>query len=281
MVHLCRQTVFKIILISLLLVVNSFGKDVPLMKTMTVNIPNKEYSILEFPFKIIDIQKKTFNYKMKVTKIVKKSQVYDKNNITNKFKKNKSSKVLKAGNVLNMKTGINVITFKPKYEGNFEIIVWGYTKFPVILKINIVESGSGNKTINFLDMVENNSDVDKFESNSHEKIIENISRHLYDDSYKSKPSGYESIVKNEEYNIEIIEDKKVIGVLKNTLLREIVGRGYLGQVWNVNLKNPKKENLIIELYEELFDSDGIYGISLETYDIDSKNGTRVMIVRRR
>ena len=301
MVHHYKQIVSRLLLLIIVSVAIE-AKEVPIMKTVTVNIPVKEYSILDFPFKVKDVQTKSFTYRTKVTHKVKKSELKNikKQGISLSRKSldlNKNTKkAIKSNDVLGFERGVNVLTFKPKYIGFAEMIIWGYEEFPIILKVNVVEPNKADKYVKFVELIEKKKDVTKFESNAHEKIIEKITRYLYDENYKSKPSGYESIVRKDIYDVEVLNNKKeVVAIVRNTLIREIIGRNYLGQVWNVNLVGFKKktlfgmmedkfvvdEKLELNLYEEMFDEDGIFSVSLETYKITKDHGTRVMVVRRK
>jgi len=283
MVHHCKLIVFRILLGSFLISTMLYSKDIPIMKTIEVNIPVNEYSIIDFPFKIKELQTKTFNYKTVVTKQVPLEQKSSANSIS-LSKKDEIKKPQVKNDILGLEKGLNVLTFKPKSLGFAEMIVWGYELFPIILKINVVEAQNGDKYLKFVEILENKNEIQKFESSSHEKIIEEITRHLYDEKYSSKPVGYESIVRNASYSVNVLgKNKEIIGVIKNTLIREIVGRDYLGQVWNVNFIPSSEEywSTEIQLYEEMFDDDGVYGVSLETYGVTKEHGTRVMVIRRR
>jgi len=283
MVHHYKLIVFRILLGSFLISTMLYSKDIPIMKTIEVNIPVNEYSIIDFPFKIKELQTKTFNYKTVVTKQVPLEQKSSANGIS-LSKKDEIKKPQVKNDILGLEKGLNVLTFKPKSLGFAEMIVWGYELFPIILKINVVEAQNGDKYLKFVEILENKNEIQKFESSSHEKIIEEITRHLYDEKYSSKPVGYESIVRNASYSVNVLgKNKEIIGVIKNTLIREIVGRDYLGQVWNVNFIPSSEEywSTEIQLYEEMFDDDGVYGVSLETYGVTKEHGTRVMVIRRR
>ena len=299
MEHHYKQIVFSF-LCSGIFIVFAQAKDIPLMKTITVNIPLKEYSILDFPFKIKDVQTKSFTYRTKEKRKVKKSELNQIKksgiSLSKKIKTISTKHTNQSNDVLGFERGVNVLTFKPKYTGFAEMIIWGYKHFPIILKLNVVTPNKADKYFKFRDVVQNSDSIIKFESNSHEKIIEKITQHLYDENYKSKPSGYESRIRKEIYDVEVLNNKKnPIAIVRNTLIREIIGRDYLGQVWNINLvgftnkilfglmdkKHEVDKNLELHLYEDMFDEDGIYSISLESYTITKNHGTRVMIVRRR
>lgn len=301
MVHHLTQIVSKNVFIAILLAGALFSKEVPIMKTVTINIPLKEYSIVEFPFKIIDIQAKSFVYRSKVKRKIKKSEIkkYKSKGISLSKSSTKTpikSPIGSEKDILGLDKGVNVLTFKPKFTGYTEMIIWGYSDFPIIIKINVVEANKADKYIKFKDILNKSKEVKKFESSTHEKIIEKITQHLYDEHYESKPIGYESIVRKDIYDVEVKNrDNKVVAIFRSSLIREIIGRDYLGQVWNVNLVGFKEdvffglmeeehivsEDLELNLNEEMFDEKGIFGISLETYSITKKHGTRVMIVRSR
>jgi hypothetical protein len=281
MVHHLVQTVFKQFLFLVVASATLIGADIPIMKVVTLNIPLKEYSILDFPFKIVDVQTKTFTYKTKVPK-------------NNPKKRKVTLAKRKDANVLGVEKGVNVLTFRPTSIGYTEMIVWGYSEFPMILKINVTDPKDAHKHIRFIEVLDKKQEIQKFESNSHEKIIEEITQHLYDENYSSKPAGYESRVRKDEYIVEVLgDDKEPVAMLSTTLTREIIGRDYVGQVWNVNIKEAKdsilgfdttpsiSDDFEVRLYEEMFDEEGVFSVSLETYTITKAHGTRVMVVRRK
>lgn len=260
------------------------------MRIATISIPVKEYSIIEFPFIIKDIQFNAFTYKKMIQKKVPvKKNIAIKNSGVKKITLSKKTKAKKlptkgAKNLLGMTKGKNVITFKPKFKGYLEMIIWGHKDFPIILKIKVVDKKYGSQNIKFVNLTENRHAVIEFESSSHEKIIEKIVKHLYNKGLNPKPSGYANVIRKEVYDVAVMVGNKKIATLRNTLIREIVGRGYVGQVWNVNVLKNKEEipkDFKIHLYEDMFLSDGVYAVSLETYDINIAHGTRVMIVRAR
>lgn len=301
MVHHYKQlALIKIFFLTLISYTSLFSKEVPLLKVVSVNIPVGEYSVLDFPFEIVTLKAKTFKYKRNKTQLMSMPSnqstqlIPTKDGITLSKKNDNTGNKISSGskskpgkNVLGLEKGKNVIVFRPKHKGSTELIIWGYKDFPIMLKINVTDIADSDKHIKFVKILDDRKDVENFESKPHEKIIELITRHLYDESYKSKPAGYESIVRRAEYNINVKDrDGNVIAILHNSLIREIVGRDYLGEVWNVNLIGnaniivPKglEVNITGPLYGK---ADGIYGVSPEHNYVTSEHGTRVMIVRRR
>ena len=326
-----KQHVSKLIALILLISTNLYSRDIPMSKTITLDIPLSEYSILEFPFEIKDMQFKVFTYQGKrIKKIEKSTQVKHLKSLKSLKSSTKPRIKKPSGNILGMEKGKNIITFRPKAKGFTEIIVWGNKNFPMMIKINVVSVNNSEKYFKFVELRKNKKVVRKFESDSHVNVIKKLTKHLYDDNYKSTPAGYENIFRTETYSVNVQDEKdNSISVLKASLLREIKGRNYLGQVWEITLDNYyeqivlngyeydsanninhhyyndtvtyenkqykyklnelnqkvilKKikipENFKLSLYEELFDEQGIYGISLETYGITKEHGTRIMIVR--
>ena len=300
--------------------------------TIDVNIPVKEYSIIDFPFKIKKVQFNSFTIEKKVVKrgLVIEKKKEDKTDLGNRIdlsknnaRKKRVTKNKNKRNILGLERGVNVLTFKPKYKGFFEMIVWGYKEFPMMIRVHITDGEDSEKYVHFVETRERSSSVKRFESMPHEKIIENITKYLYDRNNK-KPSGYHDVIRREAYRIEIKNAyRKTIGYVKVSLDWETIGRNYAGQVWNVNIENAdevKKEmalkrseegvaynseekevrnnhetykpivireyvgetlpdGFVLKIYPQLFDGDGVYGVSPESYNVTLAQGTRVMIVR--
>jgi hypothetical protein len=270
------------------------AKDIPVLKTVTVEIPQGEYSVFNFPFKITNLQLGEFKGRVKKTKkptVALPDNGVKRINISKTNGANKPKVKNAQPNILNLKKVKNILTFRPKIKGSIEIIVWGNKDFPMVLKVNVVDKNHGDTDINFVQTVDNRKEVIKFESNPHEKVIEKIMRYLYNPSVNKKPRGYEEIVRKDIYDVGIEDENGVvISRVRASLVKESVGRRYVGQVWNVNIVpefENKNETVVIPdgfyltLYPEMFDAPGVFAVSLETYRITKKHGTRVMIVRRK
>jgi len=305
----------SILIVSNLIISTLFAKEVPIMREIDINIPLKEYSIVEFPFKIKGVQFTTFTYKKKVKTIdgvevdekkeVEPINTKKKIRLSRKEKKSQDKQkraleMKEKKNLLGIERGDNVMTFKPKFLGKTEMIIWGYEDFPIVINLNVEKPKNADKFIQFKKPFNKRSQIKKFEANPHEQIIEKITKYLYTDKAKFKPSGYRDVVRKELYEINLKDrNQNIYGVVRCTLVREIEGHLYKGQVWNINLlsyptdKKSKLEttnyqpsknedilnNTKLNLYEEMFDEDGIFAVSLETYSITKDNGTRVIIVR--
>ncbi|MBD3795545.1 MAG: hypothetical protein IE881_06375 [Epsilonproteobacteria bacterium] len=275
-----------------------YGKDVPVMKKVSVEIPVGEYSIFTFPFKVTEIQPGNFRATKKVKVDSDKDKPIELPNGTKKItinKKNGESEPTKNGaektNILNMQKIDNMVTFRPKMKGEAELILWGNQDYPMIIDVKIVERGEGDKELNFVQLVDSRKEVINFEANPHEKVIENIIQYLYAPDLHRKPSGYEEVVRQDVYDVGIKDRKgNIFARVRLSLTKEVVGKRYVGQVWNANIV-PQFDNrdgtvnipegFKLKLYDEMFDSRGVYAVSLETYTITKEHGTRVMVVRKK
>jgi hypothetical protein len=268
------------------------AKDVYIAKKVTIEIPKKDYSVIRFPFKVTNIQLGAFSYLKEkgapTPKAIKNNGV-QKITLSKKGANNKKVST-PSNNMLNIKKIDNILTFRPKAKGDVEIIVWGYKDYPIILKIKVVDYGDVN--LNFINEVDRRADVLDFEASPHEKILERITRFLHNSEANPKPRGYDNIVRKEIYDVGIKDrDGLTFARVRVSLLREIVGKTYTGQEWNVNVvgefDNENGDEVLIPegfeltLYEEMFDSQGVFSVSLETNNITKEHGTRVMIVRRK
>jgi len=298
MQHHCKQIVFRILLVSAIFASVS-AKEIPVMEKVVIEVPVKEYSILKFPFNITNLQMGGFRYIKKNTqpntqqpesKAIEKSGT-KKINLgaqQNSAANPKSDATINTNNPLNIKKVDNMITLRPSMKGELEMIVWGNKDFPMIVNLKVLDVGDTN--IEFVQLVESRKEVLDFEASAHEKVIERITRHLYNPDVNRKPGGYENVTRKEIYEVGIRDREGLtFARVRVELLREVVGRRYVGQEWNVNIV-PEFEDedgntieiqkdFYLNLYEEMFDNHGVFSVSLETYRITPKHGTRVIIVR--
>ncbi|WP_294961555.1 hypothetical protein [Sulfurimonas sp.] len=291
MQHHLIQTAFKIAL-ALLIFSTLNGKDIPIMKTTTIELPVSEYSIIKFPFKVAEARLGSYKYKKikgEVTPIIIKNNANKNISLSKKNPAVPAPIVTSGENLLNIKKIDNFLTFRPRFKGTAEIVVWGNKDFPMIIKIDIVDDA--DKNINFVQVLNSRKEVINFESNPHEKVLENIMRFLHNSEVNKKPRGYENIVRKEVYDVAIRDRQGVIFArVRVSLTKEVAGKIYVGQEWNVNIVEEfDNENETVEipngfyltLYEEMFDSEGVFAVSLETYTITKEHGTRVFIVRNK
>lgn len=281
-----KQTVSKIIISSVFCTAGLYALNVPLIKVISINIPKSNYSVVEFPFKIKDLQINSF-----VASVKKKISVKDqapigtKKPVLNFSKSNNagasSKPVIKKVNYLNMTKGVNVLTFKPNTYGYSQMVVWGYKPYPIILTIHVVKQNKGYQFFKFVPVIQNSNRVQEFESMPHEKIIASIVKYLYARNINPKPPGYYDAVAHQTYTVDIYKHGNVVGHLVSNLRWETIGRNYIGQVWLVNVIPNKNYNkpIYVRLYSKMFAAKGIYAVSINRYTISPGRGTEVMIVR--
>jgi len=308
MLNLLQHRASKISLTLLLSISSCFAKDVFIQKSATVSIPVAEYSIIDFPFKIQEIQMNSFTYKKEKNKNIKQNTIEHKPVSTlQKFNAKKIQTKKKSRNPLGITRGINTLTLKPPKKGFTELVIWGNKEFPIILNINVVDKKDGDKYLKFIPLPKDDKKLKNFESLPHEKIIERITQSLYDVRLHPNPIGYEEVVRKEIYDVVVYDSyKQPAGLLRISLAREIIGNKYIGQVWNVDLIDDPDltqktyvkdfcddttletikqiklpDNYNVTLYEQMFDTIGVYSVSIEKYQVSKFKGTRVMIVRVR
>lgn len=257
---------FKSIAVILLLAVSSYAIEFPINKKYYIKIENGEFTVFQFPFKI----KKTFSSGFlisKDSKEIKKLEEEDKKNIlTSDISKLKAPKPNK---IIQIKQGNSSLTFLPKAAGTFNIVVWGYKKYPLMFDITVVNSKDKKKDnidnyYKFIDYSENKKKAKEFESTSHEKVIVKLMRSIYN---KKLPSGYKN-----KTTAQTFEDNS-FAYIKNI---SYVGNRYTAEEWYIKNKTNKK----ISLYEEEFLVDGVYAIAFENNLLYPKTQTRMFIVKK-
>lgn len=224
--------------------------DVPINKVVNLNIKIGEFSVVEFPFVVKGTNKATF------LPHVRKVANGEKTSI----KKIMSSS---APDSLVIKRGKNTFTFFPKKYGTLSLVIWGYSKHPIMLNINVV-SNDAAQYYKFIDYSQNIEEAGKFESTSHEKVIVKLIKHLFNNKI---PSGYHSSFEGREYKLN---------GLNFVLTNSLIGKNYRADEWIV--KNLGINN--INLYEEMFYADGIYAISFEATRLKPLEKCRMFIIRK-
>ena len=289
MLHRSIQTVFKIALLFTLGAASLNAIEMPIRKNITIEVAKKEFNIIKFPFKVTKIQLGVFSYrKLKSNKKPPPTaQVTKKITLSKKKAGASHTKVSPKLNILNIKKVDNIITMRPAAKGEVELIVWGNKSYPMVIKIKVVDEADQN--IEFIHIVDERKQVIEFESSPHEKVIEKLMRTLFNENVNPAPRGYEHSARREIYDVGVENDDGFVYVrVKVSLTKEIIGKKYVGQVWNVNLVPEFEEDnetvftpddMKLTLFYEMFDSPGVYAISLETYSITKEHGTRLMIVR--
>lgn len=258
------------------------AKEVPLVKNINIYIPYKEFSVIEFPFKIKGYDFTPFVYTKEVktkkdtsvdpTSYKAPSLPSSKKNVSNRAKVKRlvqqrlALKKAKAGSPINVAKGKNLFRLYPKKVGKTELLVWGYKKFPIMINLIITKDiTKANKLISFIDLSQNLKKAGDFESSYHDKVVIKITNALYNNSL---PRGYKEDVIKKEYfsnSIHIV------------LIKRYLGRRYMGEEYILTNKSGKT----ISLNSEMFENKGIYGVTFINNVLSPGGSTRVFIVREK
>lgn len=274
MLKILVQTVFSLIVISSL----SIARNIPLVKNIDIYIPYKEFSVIEFPFKIKGYAFTPFVYSVKLSNKDNKlglSATYSTPSLQKKASSmpekvrnavNRKMKAKKKSTPIDVAKGNNFFRFYPKKIGKTELLVWGYKKFPVMIKLHITKDPTKyNRQIKFLDYSIDEAKAKRFESASHDRVIIKITKALF---LNTLPRGYRNIALDNEY---------ISGNLDVKLIKTILGRRYKGEEYI--LKN--KSSNTITLVPEMFEGKGIYGVTFLNNILVPKSSARVFIVREK
>ncbi|PCI30916.1 MAG: hypothetical protein COB67_00230 [SAR324 cluster bacterium] len=253
----------------------SFAKDIPLKDVVTIYIPNKTYSVIEFPFKITD--KKGSSFYSVVIKNKKKISLKEEISIpkllkpgTKPSKKNKKNKSGANAPVI-FDFGPNSMQIFPKKLGHMDIVLWGH-RYPIIVRI-VVDDKLGEQHYTFIDYDSIKKEATEYESEPHEKILGKLTIALYNNK---TPKGY----KNVDYYSKFTE-----GNLEYILIQSMFGSQYIAEEWRIRLlKKDEVEDtdspIEQRLYAGMFDLNGIYSISFENDFLKMDEATRMFIIRK-
>lgn len=253
--------------------------DMPIMNKQEVYLENGRFTVLEFPFEI----KKTINSGFLAES--SKSQTKENPEIDSVKlpEENKASAKTKAkgkaekgatgstGKPVEIKQGKRSLTLLPKMHGTFELVVWGYKKYPMMFTFHVVDNESEEDTpyyYNFLDYDDDEEKAQTYEKTAHEKVIVQLVRSIYNNKL---PTGYKNIGYTQKFT-------EAGGQLSYKLNRSYVGSRYRVDEWLIENRSQEKG---IKLYEEMFYSEGVYGISFENDLLKPKEQARMFIVAAR
>ncbi len=264
--------ILVLIVFSLISIANA--KNIPLVQNLVIYIPVKEFSIVEFPFLIKAKRFTPFVYKIKLHKIknshdplktaVQLPTISSNNGFTSTpidvkkiFDKKKKAKAL------SVSWGKNFAQFYPRYAGNTEVVIWGYKKYPILLKIVATKDiQKADRYIKFINYDKSFKVNQNFQDLSHEKICSRLIYLLYNNK---TPGGFKNETEHKEYkskNFNFI------------LIRSIIGKYYSATEYKItNISNKK-----IILNEPMFASVYTYAISIENRDLKSGETTRMFVV---
>lgn len=256
-----------VLIVSSVLLLNA--KEYPIQQKIEIEIPLKQSFILEFPFKI-DVKKTPF-YKMKTEEMEndkKKNEIKivkpDANgNLAIPIEKKEENTKRKS---FTLSSSENVINLFARNEGFTEIVVWGYEKYPIMIKVKAIEDKEDklkDTYIKFLDYSSNIKEAKKYEMGSHERVLLKLLKALYNNKV---PTGFTS-----EASAEVHESNG----LTYTLDRRFKGYNYVAELWAIE----QDENGRVALYEEMFSGDNVYLVSLENIVLEEGEVTRLFLIR--
>lgn len=239
------------------------AKEIPITQEVELTIPMGKFSVIEFPFKIesqnitsflIEQSSKKNDEKAKEEIINKPVTQKDNNGNLIPSKKEKSK-------YISILQNTNSFTFFPKKEGVLKMVIWGY-KHPILLTLKASKE-DGYASYQFVIPFSESKEVELIEQAPHEKIINDIMVHLFNQTllkgYKNNSS--DEMLESNGYTLR--------------LNRRLIGKKYLGEEWILS-NNSKEQGSI---HEESFYQNGVYGVSLEADAIDINQSIRVFIVR--
>jgi hypothetical protein len=269
----------------LLFGINLSAKDYPLERTINITLSNHSTTVLEFPFKIIDLQfdpfkRITFISKnelkqndevessdIKVPKITEKRvingqevTVVKKNPLAETPKKN-----TKPLHVKKSKDG-NIIEIRPSQTGSTKAIVWGFKDYPVMLNIKVEKHTSDtNDYYKFIDYSTPEKELIAFEGQRHETVIKKLMLSGY---LNETPKGYTKEILNsfEESDNYLLQLDSIL-----------VGKNYNLRAYT--FLNTSNEDFKIE--EKMFYQKGnVYAVSVEKLGriLKPNEKTRVFVV---
>jgi len=254
--------VIRKILLFIFFTLSLWSAELPIASKYKIVIANGDFTVFEFPFKI----KKTFSSGFLLAKNAKVIEKLKKENSEIVVDPRNRGRIAKKNKSIQIKQGQKTLTFLPKARGNFKLVVWGYSKYPLMFDITVVEKEKKKKLqyyYKFLDYSNNQKKEEKFETDPHEKVIVKLIRHMYN---KEVPSGYNNVKKTKKFHDD---------VFSYTLNFSYIGRRYVVEEWLLRNDTNKK----IKLYEELFLKQGVYAVAFENDLIGSGKTIRMYIVR--
>ncbi|WP_188109399.1 TraK domain-containing protein [Sulfurimonas indica] len=268
------------------LIVSSFvvvgilsAKDIPMVQTIEIKIPLKEFSVLEFPFEVKEKRFSPFVYKKKIKKKTKKfNPLKEKVSIPNanqgtnnkkffslnQFKKKNGTETNKPKNKAFASTwGKNFVQFYPYKIGKTQLIVWGYSKYPLLITIVVSADKKDTDTyLKFVDYQERENKNTSLKGISHEKICSKLIQYLY---HNKTPSGYKIETHHQVYNSNS---------LKFVLIKTLIGKRYSALEYSVENISESTQRL----NEPMFASKNTYAISIENRELESGEATRMFVI---
>jgi len=242
--------------------------ELPLNPTTKLVVKQGAFSTIKLPFSISRIEKSPFVSKAaNIPAGVDSDTVINSEVLANADRLPQPKRAKKGASrkptPLKMKWSGKTISLYPNKVGSTSVAIYGYDKYPVILKIIVRKSASADHFF-FKDYETQSKEIaGGFEMVEHEKVLSMLWKYGFNNM---TPPGYNAV------NVKRVYHKKG---LKFTLVKQLVGEQYREDVYIV--KNTTKGNL--HLYEEMFYVDGIYGIAFENNDLKRGEATRMFVIK--
>ncbi|KIM08755.1 MAG: hypothetical protein KU29_03240 [Sulfurovum sp. FS06-10] len=288
---LARTVCVSFALAAIMVTQKAEAKDIPIVKKITLLMPLKEFSTVEFPFEI-----KSHDF----TPFVSMSSSDEKDAISlpnlpplngkeqqdfalpslDEKKQGATSPSSKQQNAPAMPSslspkkpvewqkGKNFFKFYPRKLGETQLIVFGYEKFPIVINLKVVENkeGAEDSTYKFIDYEEHKEVASKFESTNHDKIVVSITKALYNNE---PPKGYDVNTKQGEfYNPPF----------RFRLIKEYQGKLYSGIEYLVTNDGSQHVTLDWDMFKG---QKGVYGITFDKDILSPKEQARLFIIKQR
>jgi hypothetical protein len=252
-------------MISLITANNLSAKDIPIVNSLELEVDIDKTTILEFPFEITAIKKGRF-----IREIIQNES--DKIDKTKEATPNLSLPQVSGKEILDtskpksvkLEKGKNNVLVTPYKTGNIELLIWGYSQYPIIVSVKAKNLKDSEQYYNFIDNKTSKSDVSVFENDVHDKVISKIIKNLY---LKTTPSGYK--LKPLNYT------KNESGLSMNGV-NSFIGLKYNGLEFLVT----NTTDSFVKLSEEQFLGSGVYAVAIEQTNLNPNETTRLFLVTK-
>lgn len=271
-----------------------FAKELPIVREITLLMPLKEFTVVEFPFEIkahdftpfITTDKSTPSLSLPAlpplgsgdqTKFAPPT-LNDANKMANGEMPSSAAKQGSPSNTqsngssspkpVDWSKGKNFFKFYPKKIGETQLIVFGYEKFPIVLNLKVTQNKEdvADSIYRFIDYEKNKEVATKFESTYHDKVVVNLTKALYNNE---PPKGYEIISLQKEY---------ISNPLRFRLIKEYQGKTYSGVEYLVI--NEGTTNITLD-WEMFKNQKGIYGVTFNKDILLPNENARLFIIKQR
>ena len=290
MLKILAQTVCASVVFATLIVTPKVeAKDIPIVKKITLLMPLKEFTTIEFPFEIkghdftpfisMSTNEKEVLSLPNLPPLNGKEQEFALPSLDDKKQNpNGTSPKAQSGSSLPSSTGLkkpvewekgkNFFKFYPRKIGETQLIVFGYEKYPIVVNLKVVEDKEGveDSTYKFIDYDEHKEVARKFESTNHDKVVVSITKALYSNE---PPKGYEVNTRQGEFFNSPFRFRHI---------KEYKGKLYSGIEYL--LVNEGTQNITLD-WDMFKGQKGVYGITFNKDVLKPQESARLFIVKQR